>query len=101
MKQNIFIHEFTADEIEIIKKYRDKESNVRLKLRFAALVFIALKADIQIVASGIGISEFTINKWYNQYVSEGVESLASFNYKTKKAYLNFFSDKSVSNICKI
>ena len=90
MKQFNFTHDFTDDEIEILKKYRDKESNIRLKLRFAALIFIALKTDASVVASGIGISEFTIENWYNQYVSEGIESIASFNYKPKQAYLNFF-----------
>ena len=90
MKQSDFTHDFTADEIEILKKYRDKQSNARLKLRFVALLFIALKTDVTVIASGLGISEFTTENWYNQYVSEGIESIASLNYKPKQAYLNFF-----------
>ena len=62
MKQSDFTHDFTDDEIEILKKYRDKESKTRLKLRFASLIFIALKTDVTVIASGFGISEFTIKK---------------------------------------
>jgi hypothetical protein len=94
-----FTHHFTDNEIEILKKYRDKQSNARLKMRFSALLFIALKTDGTVVVSALGISENTIKNWYNQYVSKGIESLDSFNYKPKQAYLNFFSDKSGCNIC--
>ena len=43
----------TDDEIEILKKYRDKESNARLKLRFAVLIFIALKTDANLIHQNI------------------------------------------------
>ena len=50
MKQFNFIHDFTDDEIEILKKYRDKESNTRLRMRFSVLIFIALKTDAAVIA---------------------------------------------------
>jgi len=95
MKPFNFIHDFTDDEIQILNKYRDKQSNARLKLRFVALLFIALKTDVTVIVSALGISEFTIENWYNQYVSKGIESLDSFSYKPKQAYLNFFQINQV------
>ena len=95
MKPFNFIHDFTDDEIQILNKYRDKQSNARLKLRFVALLFIALKTDVTVIVSALGISEFTIENWYNQYVSKGIESLDSFGYKPKQAYLNFFQINQV------
>jgi transposase len=85
-----FKHDFTDNEIEILKKYREKQNNFRLKLRFAAILLIAFKTDAEVISSSLGISEFTLKKWYDQYISKGIAGLDSFNYKPKKAYLNFF-----------
>jgi len=90
MKPSISIHDFTSEEIEILNKYRDKENNTRLKVRFIALIFLALKSDISLIASALGKTVITIENWYFQYVSEGIESLDCFNYKQKQSFLNFF-----------
>ena len=90
-----FIHDFTDNEIGIIKKYRDKQNNPRLKLRFVTLLLIAFRTDVTVIASSVGYTEFTIKKWYDQYVSEGIESLDSFNYKPKQSYLSFYQINQV------
>lgn len=90
MKPCNHIHDFTDNEIEILNKYRDKQNNPRLKMRFVALLFLSFKTDIALIAEGIGYTVITIKKWYDQYISEGIESLNRLNYKPKQSYLNFY-----------
>ena len=95
MKPLNFTHDFTSDEIHILNKYRDKQSNARLKLRFVALLLLALKTDITLIASALGKTVTTIKNWYFMYISEGVDRLGSFNYKPGQSYLNFFEINQV------
>jgi len=44
--------------------------------------------EIHKVASVIGKSIKTIEKWHRQYRSKGIESLNFFQYKPKQSYLN-------------
>ena len=90
MKPSISVHDFTAEEIKILNEYRDKEDKIRLKLRFIALIFPAYKTDIEVVASSVGYTVFTIENWYSQYISEGIESLSCLKYTHKQSFLNFF-----------
>jgi transposase len=90
MKSSVFIHDFTAEEIKILNEYRDKEEKTRLKLRFISLIFLASKTDIEVVASSVGYTVFTIENWYSQYISEGIESLSCLKYTHKQSFLNFF-----------
>ena len=60
MKPYCLIHDFTAEAIEIFNKYREKQNNARLKLRFAALIFPALKSDIALIASALGNTVITM-----------------------------------------
>ncbi len=41
-----FIHDFTSDVIEIFNKYRYKQNNSLLKLRFSPLLSPAFRTDI-------------------------------------------------------
>ena len=78
---------FSQEEIEQIEKYRDKQPDARLKVRFIALLMIAKGSEIHFVAHVIGYSLQTIEIWIYQYKSKGLDALNSFQYKPKKPYL--------------
>ena len=81
-------HRFTDDEIALLQQYRDHQKDPRLKTRLMAILMLARRLDMEDVVSVIGTSPKTIKSWHRQYVTEGLESLNSFQYKPKKRYLN-------------
>src|SRR3990172_9152452 len=80
-------YQFQNDEIQSLKRYRDEQQDVRLKVRFIALVLLAQGIGIDIVASSVGKSVKTIENWFQQYRAKGIDSLNSFNYKPKQTFL--------------
>ena len=80
-------YKFDDDKIKKLQDNRDNQSDVRLKVRFIALLMLAEKIELKTIASIIGKSEKTIENWYLQYKTKGIESLNSFQYKPKKSYL--------------
>jgi len=88
-------YNFSESEIEILNKYRDQQNDTRLKVRFIALLMIAGGIDITSVASITGKTVNTINNWLRQYISEGIDSINSYDYKPKKPYLDFFQINDV------
>lgn len=79
---------FSDLEIKNLKLYRDKQKNPALKIRFIVLLMIAFGSDIMTVSSAAGISRYTIENWFNKYLTEGIDSINTFNYKPKQPYLN-------------
>ncbi len=88
-------YSFSESEIEILNKYRDQQNDIRLKVRFIALLMIAGGIDITSVASITGKTVNTISNWLQQYISEGIDSMNSYDYKPKKPYLNFYQINQV------
>lgn len=80
-------HTFSSDELRKLEEYRDAQKNADLKCRFIALILIAEKMSLSIVASVIGKSVKTIKRWFKKYWLKGVEALNSFDYKPKKSLL--------------
>lgn len=80
-------YKFDDHEIQRLHEHRDNQPDVRLKLRFVALLMLAENVELKTIASIIGKSEKTIENWHHQYVTKGIESLNSFQYKPKKSYL--------------
>jgi transposase len=80
-------YKFDDDKIKKLQYHRDSQPDVRLKVRFIALLMLAEKIELKTIASIIGKSEKTIENWYLQYKTKGIESLNSFQYKPKKSYL--------------
>jgi transposase len=80
-------YKFDDDEIESLHDHRDNQPDVRLKVRFIALLMLAEKVELKTIASIIGKSIKTIENWHHQYVTRGIDSLNSFQYKPKKSYL--------------
>lgn len=85
---DVSIYKFSDQEIELLKQYRDNQDDARLKARFIALLMLAVGIEINKVAAIIGKSIKTIENWYQQYRSKGIESLNFFQYKPKEFYLN-------------
>lgn len=80
-------YQFNDDEIAQLHSHRDDQPDVRLKVRFIALLMLAEGVELKTVASIIGKSIKTIENWHYQYVTKGIDSLNSFQYKPKKPYL--------------
>lgn len=91
---------FSENDIKQLQDYRDSQENFRLKLRFMAILSVALnKSDIEVAvenAAGVfGKHIETIKNWLFLYLTEGPEKLNSFNYKPKQSYLNRYQINQV------
>jgi transposase len=80
-------YQFTEEEVTELKRYRDKQKDKRLALRFVALLMLAKNDGVDKVAEVIGKSVRIIENWLKQYVEKGIDSLNSFQYVNKKSYL--------------
>jgi transposase len=87
MLMNESKYQFSDSEIEQLNKHRDDQPDVRLKVRFIAMLMLAEGVKLETVASIIGKSNKTIENLHSQYVTKGIDSLDSFQYKPKKPYL--------------
>jgi uncharacterized membrane protein len=85
---DITSYQFQSDEIQSLNRYRDEQQDVRLKIRFIALLMLAQGVSVEIIASSIGKSVRSIENWFQQYRAKGIDSLNSFSYKPKQAFLN-------------
>ena len=84
---NVSEYQFDDDEIEKLHDHRDNQFDVRLKVRFIAMLMLAEEIELKLIASIIGKSIKTIENWHYQYVTKGINSLNAFQYKPKKSYL--------------
>jgi transposase len=84
---NIKSHIFMPEEIEKLKEYRDAQKDLRLKMRFLALLLISENIEIQTAAGVLGKSVRTVEGWYKTYLEKGPDALNSFQYKPKQSYL--------------
>ena len=80
-------YQFDEDEIKKLHDYRDNQPDIRLKVRFIAMLMLAERVELEAIASIIGKSVKTIENWHYQYVTKGIDSLNAFQYKPKKSYL--------------
>jgi len=80
-------YQFNEAEIERLHEHRDNQLDVRLKIRFMAMLMLAEGIELKTIASIVGKSVKTIENWHCQYVSKGIDSLNSFQYQPKKSYL--------------
>ncbi len=87
MKVTIAHYIFLEEEIRQLREYRDKQRDDRLKLRFVALLMLVEEVSIASVASVIGKSVSTIERWGDHYLTKGIDSLNSFQYTPKQTYL--------------
>ena len=81
-------YQFSEDEIPILKIYRDTQPDARLQRRILALLMVAEGAKIEFVQSVLGISEKTLQRWFDHYHQKGIDALNSFQYKPSQARLS-------------
>jgi transposase len=79
---------FFDNEISLLSEYRDNQKDSRLQLRFIALLLLSKGSDVSFVSSIIGKNIKTIENWFQQYKTKGIDSLNSFQYKPKKTFLS-------------
>jgi transposase len=80
-------YQFNDDQIAQLHSHRDDQPDIRLKVRFIALLMLAEGVELKTASSIIGKSVKTIENWHHQYVTKGIDSLNSFQYKPKQPYL--------------
>jgi transposase len=90
-------YELSTEAIEALQSYRDNQEDIRLKIRFIAILLLAKGTDIRDIAAGIGKSPSSIERWFETYVSQGIDTLNSFGYKPKKALLSDDQMEQLSN----
>lgn len=78
---------FKEVDILLIKAFRDKQNDYRLKRRFIALHMLAQGAAIELILETLDIKRPTLEKWVSIYESLGLQSLNTFNYKRKEPKL--------------
>ncbi len=81
-------HIFSEDEIRNLEKCRDNQKDARLKVRVIAMLMLAHGISSGDVSLIIGKTGKTVENWFQQYLTEGVGSLNSFDYKPKQPYLS-------------
>jgi len=79
---------FSDQEIVSLQQYRDRQQDARLKVRFIALLMLAKDISITDVAAITGKAVKSIENWHRQYLTKGIDSLNSFQYKPKEPYLS-------------
>jgi transposase len=87
MKLTIAQYVFPEEEIQQLREYRDRQKDSRLKSRFIALLMLAEEVLIEQVGRVLGKSVKTLENWGEQYLTNGIDSLNSFNYTPKQTYL--------------
>ena len=80
-------YKFDDDEIKRLHEHRDNQTDIRLRVRFIAMLMLAEGIELKTIASVIGKTVKTIENWHHQYVTKGIDSLNAFQYKPKKSYL--------------
>ncbi|GBC62189.1 hypothetical protein DENIS_3158 [Desulfonema ishimotonii] len=63
---NIRTHIFISEETGPLKRYRDGQKDLRLRLRFIALLLIAGNTGIPTVAPSVGKDIRTVETWYKK-----------------------------------
>ena len=85
---DVSTYKFSDEEIVLLKQYRDAQQDSRLRLRFMVLLMLAVGNSIKDIAVITSASIKTIENWYHQYLTKGIDCLNSFQYKPKQSYLS-------------
>lgn len=76
-------YQFSAGEIEILKKYRSCQKDGRLRARFIALLLLAEGTPLRTISSVVGIDARTLERWMDIYLQKGINALNCFHYKPR------------------
>lgn len=76
-------HQFSAEEVELLQNYRDRQQDGRLKQRFIALLLLVEETSLKVITSVIGVSERSLERWMDMYLQKGINALNSFQYQAK------------------
>ncbi len=88
-------YRFNAEAIEQLQRYRDHQSDGRLRQRFIALLMLAQGCTLDLIVLVLGISLSSLKRWVETYVQQGIEALNSFQYQSKSCYLNAEQSKEL------
>lgn len=80
----IVSYAFSEDDIKELEEYRDQQEDFRLKRRFIIFLLIIDGVLMDTICKTFKISPKTIDNWFKQYSSKGIDALNTFSYVKKK-----------------
>jgi transposase len=80
----ILDYQFSANEIKQLTEYRDLQEDYRLKRRFIIFLQVIEGVSLDTICKTFKISPKTIDTWFKQYSSKGIDALNTFSYVKKK-----------------
>ena len=80
----IVSYTFSENKIKELEEYRDQQEDYRLKRRFIVFLLIIDGVSTDTICKTFKISPKTIDNWFNQYSSKGIDALNTFSYVKKK-----------------
>jgi len=83
---SIFDYIFSENEIKQLTEYRDQQEDPRLQRRFIVFLLIIENVSLDTICKTFKISPKTVDNWFRQYISKGIEALNTFNYVKKKRF---------------
>jgi transposase len=83
---SIFDYTFSENEIKQLTEYRDQQEDPRLQRRFIVFLLIIENVSLDTICKTFKISPKTVDNWFRQYISKGIEALNTFNYVKKKRF---------------
>lgn len=81
-------YQFSEAEIQSLRAYRDNQPDARLQGRFLALLMVAEGATLEFAKTVLGVSQKTLQRWFDQYYQKGIEALNSFQYQPSQSRLS-------------
>ena len=82
----IVSYAFSENDIKELEEYRDHQEDFRLKRRFIIFLQVIEGVSLDTICKTFKISPKTIDNWFNQYSSKGIDALNTFNYVKKKHF---------------
>ncbi len=82
----IFDYKFSENEINQLIEYRDQQEDYCLKRRFIVFILIAEGVSLDTICKTFKVSPKTVDNWFYQYSSKGIDVLNTFSYTKKNVF---------------
>ncbi|MCP4753542.1 MAG: helix-turn-helix domain-containing protein [Proteobacteria bacterium] len=77
---------FSENEIKQLTEYRDLQEDYRLQRRFIVFLQVIEGVSLDTICKTFKISPKTVDNWFKQYSSKGIDALNTFSYVKKKRF---------------
>ena len=90
----IVSYAFSENDIKELEEYRDQQEDFRLKRRFIIFLQVIEGVSLDTICKTFKISPKTIDNWFKQYSSKGIDALNTFSYVKKNILTKRTNQKS-------